>query len=142
MNKEQFQAIAIDSLLPIKEKVGCKRIAADLYTLYEMKGNFETYSRHISACFDKGKPEFFHFCDVVNMCRMYGVHEPLFFFCAALGFDEPKPLIEVAHEELAIINAAIPEIRRRLEAHQNRRNLLLCADPQSTAAIKGARFSI
>jgi len=113
MDNEQFKKEAIASLNAVRSKVSADNIALDLYQLYGMKGNIQTYQRRIRSCFDIERPEFFSFADVTNMMLMYGEHEPFFFLCKALGYEAPRqsnPAAqimalrrEIAEDELGII---------------------------------------
>ncbi|MDP1931934.1 MAG: hypothetical protein Q8L60_10800 [Gammaproteobacteria bacterium] len=139
MNNKEFKAAAVASLLSFKERVGVKTVALDLYEIYGMKKGIDTWQRHISACFDPDRPEFFDFCDVVNMCRLYGIHEPLFFMCNALGYERPQHADGV-ETELKYLRLSIAEARLQLEEKESRmRELELSAGSSGDAGV--ARFS-
>lgn len=72
MDKQDFKAAALASLLPIKKQIGAQAIALDLYELYGMKGNIDSWCRHISDCFDEKKPEFFHFTPTISFSKWVG----------------------------------------------------------------------
>lgn len=140
MNEEDFKTAAVASLLTIKERIGVKTIALDLFEIYGMKKGVETWQRHISACFDPKRPEFFAFCDVVNMCRLYGIHDPMFFLCDSLGYERPQQRIDF-QAELAVLRSTIPEIRRQLEEMEGRRLALeLSAQPASVVVARFSQF--
>lgn len=90
MKHDEFKTRAIGSLECFREEFTTKQLALELYELYGLKSPIQTWIAHINACFSPKKPEFFHWCDIVNLCRITGRWDPINFMCDELGLEHPE----------------------------------------------------
>jgi hypothetical protein len=96
MKHDDFKARAVSSLECFREEFTTKQLALELYEIYELKSPVQSWIAHINACFNPNKPEFFHWCDIVNLCRITGQWEPINFMCDELGLERPKQIDRTA----------------------------------------------
>ena len=127
MKNDEFKVRAVASLECFREEFTTKQLALELYEIYEMKSPVQSWIAHINACFNPRKPEFFHWCDIVNLCRITGKWGPINFMCDELGLEHPQQIDHTAKiaqmrarrsrlaQELKDIDAEIDVLHESLE---------------------------
>jgi len=132
--KQDFKIRMLESVNALRHQHSVKELALELYQMYELKTPPQSFIAHIGACFNSKKPEFFNWCDVVNLMKITGCHEPLLATCDELGLERPAELTPALRRRVKIRRIRV--LQQQLEAEQ--RSLDELGDP---GAVVGARFS-
>lgn len=136
MKSQEFKEKAAASLECFREEFTTKQLALELYEIYGLQSPVQSWIAHINACFNPRKPEFFHWCDIVNLCRITGQWGPINFMCDELGLEHPKQINMAAkiEQEKALV--------KKMQAELMEREAALFALIQKTGAgdSEGARF--
>lgn len=128
-----FKSRGLSALECLREEFTTKQLAIALYEIYGLKSPIQSYMAHVAACFNAQKPEFFSWCDIVNLCRFTGRIEPIIFMCDELGLSHPAPIDRTAEllQKKARLQA-LSEEKAQLEAEIARMG--------SVEMVSGARF--
>lgn len=136
MNNSDFKAKAVDSIACLRDRHTSKELALHLYEIYGMKGSPQSWIARVNACFNPKKPEFFTWCDIVNLMKYTGCTEPLSFVCDQLGMSHPE--VKEQGEEVMQTIVTIRKLRNELEAKEQ---LLEAMGGTDMDQQVGARFS-
>jgi len=129
-----FKSRAIASLECFREEFTTKELALELYSIYGLGSPVQTWIAHIAACFNPNKPEFFTWCDIVNLCRITGRWEPINFTCDELGLVHPTPIDNTA--KIAQLQAHLKHLHSERQRTEQELDRLLTGEQQD----QGARF--
>ncbi|MAY54550.1 MAG: hypothetical protein CMQ37_01630 [Gammaproteobacteria bacterium] len=134
VNGEDFKQRAMKAVNCLRDEFSAKELALELYDIYGLKSPLQTWIAHVNACFNPHKPEFFTWCDIVNLMRITGCREPLNWLCQEMGLSEPV----VVNEQIALEQTML-RIRHLKRELQEQEQKLASLQSQNTV-VNGARF--